>query len=115
MIRRPPRSTLFPYTTLFRSGGTFLSILGGAAPACDPYRGPTFLDDVLECFRIVSLGTPSASWLIGEDSPKQCFRACSGIGACAAVCCYLLSARIVKAVAGAGIKLERDVAAKRTA
>src|SRR5258705_5869405 len=30
MIRRPPRSTLFPYTTLFRSlplaGGTFLVI-----------------------------------------------------------------------------------------
>src|SRR2546427_6084063 len=24
MIRRPPRSTLFPYTTLFRSGGTHL-------------------------------------------------------------------------------------------
>src|SRR2546430_12581282 len=24
MIRRPPRSTLFPYTTLFRSGGTKL-------------------------------------------------------------------------------------------
>src|SRR3989442_10750855 len=23
MIRRPPRSTLFPYTTLFRSGNTF--------------------------------------------------------------------------------------------
>src|SRR5260370_38751428 len=23
MIRRPPRSTLFPYTTLFRSGGIF--------------------------------------------------------------------------------------------
>src|SRR5574339_1096860 len=23
MIRRPPRSTLFPYTTLFRSSGTF--------------------------------------------------------------------------------------------
>src|SRR3989441_1671350 len=23
MIRRPPRSTLFPYTTLFRSGGHF--------------------------------------------------------------------------------------------
>src|SRR3712207_7179298 len=27
MIRRPPRSTLFPYTTLFRSG--FRTILGG--------------------------------------------------------------------------------------
>src|SRR5258708_39749684 len=25
MIRRPPRSTLFPYTTLFRSGVTFNS------------------------------------------------------------------------------------------
>src|SRR3712207_8588722 len=27
MIRRPPRSTLFPYTTLFRSKDTFLAIL----------------------------------------------------------------------------------------
>src|SRR2546422_10530543 len=26
MIRRPPRSTLFPYTTLFRSLSTFLKI-----------------------------------------------------------------------------------------
>src|SRR2546425_8745925 len=25
MIRRPPRSTLFPYTTLFRSGGGMVS------------------------------------------------------------------------------------------
>src|SRR5260221_6435834 len=24
MIRRPPRSTLFPYTTLFRSGSSFI-------------------------------------------------------------------------------------------
>src|SRR5258708_16429890 len=36
MIRRPPRSTLFPYTTLFRSLGCFLivasiSLFGGAA------------------------------------------------------------------------------------
>src|SRR2546427_8085327 len=30
MIRRPPRSTLFPYTTLFRSG--YLWSLFGAAP-----------------------------------------------------------------------------------
>src|SRR2546426_5268193 len=27
MIRRPPRSTLFPYTTLFRSGGNSLGQL----------------------------------------------------------------------------------------
>src|SRR5262249_56152149 len=26
MIRRPPRSTLFPYTTLFRSGGELLHV-----------------------------------------------------------------------------------------
>src|SRR3989475_6640709 len=47
MIRRPPRSTLFPYTTLFRSG--FLAaaarrhrvwIVGGTAPisCADPGR-----------------------------------------------------------------------------
>src|SRR5256885_7982555 len=29
MIRRPPRSTLFPYTTLFRSGGRQHSQLQG--------------------------------------------------------------------------------------
>src|SRR2546421_2681045 len=46
MIRRPPRSTLFPYTTLFRSGvnlsnqtswksrGTFASVRNGSAKNC---------------------------------------------------------------------------------
>src|SRR4051794_41238439 len=32
MIRRPPRSTLFPYTTLFRSAG-------GRPPGCSRARG----------------------------------------------------------------------------
>src|SRR2546427_8984771 len=34
MIRRPPRSTLFPYTTLFRSqqSGTTDLVLGGLVP-----------------------------------------------------------------------------------
>src|SRR5687768_18002068 len=31
MIRRPPRSTLFPYTTLFRSVGVAADIVEGAA------------------------------------------------------------------------------------
>src|SRR5258708_18613611 len=31
MIRRPPRSTLFPYTTLFRSRGCHLGQVGGQA------------------------------------------------------------------------------------
>src|SRR3712207_8604765 len=30
MIRRPPRSTLFPYTTLFRSDSAVLGVLPGA-------------------------------------------------------------------------------------
>src|SRR2546430_7902316 len=34
MIRRPPRSTLFPYTTLFRSHGAIL--LGTGIPQLDP-------------------------------------------------------------------------------
>src|SRR2546430_5349938 len=32
MIRRPPRSTLFPYTTLFRSDRPILRIAGRGAP-----------------------------------------------------------------------------------
>src|SRR5437762_11319900 len=35
MIRRPPRSTLFPYTTLFRSCST------GSTPGSSSYRGAT--------------------------------------------------------------------------
>src|SRR5690349_23826700 len=32
MIRRPPRSTLFPYTTLFRSAGTTVGAGDGSGP-----------------------------------------------------------------------------------
>src|SRR2546429_7204044 len=32
MIRRPPRSTLFPYTTLFRSGGPVVAGSNPVAP-----------------------------------------------------------------------------------
>src|SRR2546430_11686707 len=32
MIRRPPRSTLFPYTTLFRSGQFVLRVFVGDGP-----------------------------------------------------------------------------------
>src|SRR2546427_8254417 len=46
MIRRPPRSTLFPYTTLFRSGRRRAPLTGpdmtGDAPRPDtPPRGDT--------------------------------------------------------------------------
>src|SRR5438477_5596627 len=41
MIRRPPRSTLFPYTTLFRSGRRQLALQDerpGRDPLCAPER-----------------------------------------------------------------------------
>src|SRR5260221_9845064 len=43
MIRRPPRSTLFPYTTLFRSqnkalGATALSAFSCCIPSAQTYR-----------------------------------------------------------------------------
>src|SRR2546427_2011542 len=40
MIRRPPRSTLFPYTTLFRSGE-------GADPVHGPVERPGAADPVV--------------------------------------------------------------------
>src|SRR5256885_8831640 len=44
MIRRPPRSTLFPYTTLFRSPDTQRS--GRPSPSTSPkFPGPTALGD----------------------------------------------------------------------
>src|SRR2546421_7360995 len=39
MIRRPPRSTLFPYTTLFRSGGNGKMHLLCSADQWSPDRG----------------------------------------------------------------------------
>src|SRR2546427_9528438 len=47
MIRRPPRSTLFPYTTLFRSliGGRGRNVLIGGAGADDIVGSPG--DDIL--------------------------------------------------------------------
>src|SRR3712207_7235915 len=42
MIRRPPRSTLFPYTTLFRSSSAvprgWTAVTPGSAAICAPYR-----------------------------------------------------------------------------
>src|SRR3712207_8540168 len=43
MIRRPPRSTLFPYTTLFRSGGGGVQLVavadGAPVDGADPVPG----------------------------------------------------------------------------
>src|SRR2546430_9914007 len=39
MIRRPPRSTLFPYTTLFRSERTAVAVQRGASLRTDTDAG----------------------------------------------------------------------------
>src|SRR3712207_7539987 len=38
MIRRPPRSTLFPYTTLFRSDGHTIRYHSSHGPSNNPVR-----------------------------------------------------------------------------
>src|SRR2546428_6532948 len=48
MIRRPPRSTLFPYTTLFRSGRLARSLIERRAPIVLWHSQPPFLD-LLAC------------------------------------------------------------------
>src|SRR5256885_12637440 len=51
MIRRPPRSTLFPYTTLFRSGIVLLAI--GIARQCAELQVPA--RGILEALALVGL------------------------------------------------------------
>src|SRR3712207_9517459 len=63
MIRRPPRSTLFPYTTLFRSGGKNIKNI-------NPDRlltlvGAVFQENILlsdTIFNNILIGNPNASY-----------------------------------------------------
>src|SRR2546430_17564257 len=56
MIRRPPRSTLFPYTTLFRSGLDTDAVEGAAEP---PYALPNIR---VEYVRQEPPGVPTEFW-----------------------------------------------------
>src|SRR3712207_7446430 len=56
MIRRPPRSTLFPYTTLFRSQAR----AGGGGEARLAHRGPRFVHGA---FRLAFLARKRESGL----------------------------------------------------
>src|SRR3712207_7196104 len=47
MIRRPPRSTLFPYTTLFRSVHHCALLIGYGAGAVNPYLAFETFDDMI--------------------------------------------------------------------
>src|SRR5690606_39703143 len=61
MLRRPPRSTLFPYTTLFRSSKSAAMALTGRPTTCDC----TFTD-VLLSRRSNWLG-PDPSWMLRSE------------------------------------------------
>src|SRR5256885_9364818 len=58
MIRRPPRSTLFPYTTLFRSHGRAHEHAGGRARSDERLDDPE--PDVSEAPQADLLGLPTA-------------------------------------------------------
>src|SRR3712207_2365156 len=60
MIRRPPRSTLFPYTTLFRS------VLEGAITKVEDYLG---IDNLYD-----SVNTPLISFMNNAIKAKELFR-----------------------------------------
>src|SRR3712207_8060054 len=68
MIRRPPRSTLFPYTTLFRSG---VALAGPLANSCT-----FFVQEFLGLFFAVSHHPLYECWVaiqlrFGIQIPKQ--------------------------------------------
>src|SRR3712207_8790897 len=70
MIRRPPRSTLFPYTTLFRSfadlGKEMWSYLTGKGAAIN-YQ---FVDMVVEVPRETGSDAPRATWRLDRKSTR---------------------------------------------
>src|SRR3712207_8983505 len=75
MIRRPPRSTLFPYTTLFRSAGwkaineSDMILMPDAETACmDPFAAKPSL--ILFC----DIVEPSTGQLYGRDPPSTAKR-----------------------------------------
>src|SRR5256886_16982468 len=79
MIRRPPRSTLFPYTTLFRSNNpAYLLTLqpqwindptlnrAGAITRGAPVRG---FDKV--AYELYQAPAPDNNWYLGQRNPAQ--------------------------------------------
>src|SRR3989441_12846923 len=58
MIRRPPRSTLFPYTTLFRSLPPGLTLLGDTVSGTPTKAGSyTFTVSAIDANKLIGTGT----------------------------------------------------------
>src|SRR5687768_17755375 len=60
MLRRPARSTLFPYTTLFRSVSRMITLIGSPSPWCGS-RSLSFRELVGDHSRIESAGVEGHS------------------------------------------------------
>src|SRR3712207_9048773 len=77
MIRRPPRSTLFPYTTLFRSEvrpGWLEALLAAAAaePDVDVFTGPIFARFEDHAFRACGREGPPITFTdLGPDDADR--------------------------------------------
>src|SRR2546423_14790315 len=72
MIRRPPRSTLFPYTTLFRSSGAMAKAGKGLLEGTLQAGTSAVSDKLLD---LVGLGGKSATYLqeeIGRAVQQEC-------------------------------------------
>src|SRR5256885_10275678 len=74
MIRRPPRSTLFPYTTLFRSVGQNFVQVCTTSP-CNICGAEDVVKALLEATGAKELGatSPDGSWTVIE---VECLGAC---------------------------------------
>src|SRR5258706_2055890 len=57
MIRRPPRSTLFPYTTLFRSPNRVTQLLADLLEVCGPERQAAVSRELTKVFEETRAGT----------------------------------------------------------
>src|SRR3712207_8381158 len=73
MIRRPPRSTLFPYTTLFRSRQRAQDDAGRAVAGADVEGRAGDSAEVVGDFR--GGGAGAVGRLVGDDDREQCLAA----------------------------------------
>src|SRR3712207_7542996 len=68
MIRRPPRSTLFPYTTLFRSVRAWI---GTCTDVHDKRRAEQALRESEERFRNLADNAPVMVWVTEPDGSRS--------------------------------------------
>src|SRR5258708_19001528 len=71
MIRRPPRSTLFPYTTLFRSWLTSRTDLPARPMMETCIIAPLFLSPFVGAIAWLILGSPKAGLLRSEEHTSE--------------------------------------------